>query len=244
MVQSRMCHVYIDFIDLLLLGVLILRRTSKPGSVTSKDAYESSSLSATLNTPPQLPPLTYIRHHRISLLYPPSSPIPPLSPGLIPSMPLPQPKLATPTRPSEQHEEQHAEHHTHNDGLSLVNQPNHPPNRITFILRLCALQNLPAGNWSYTPELGTLVNTWAQRSIVMAAPSSSPHGLGITALAHACLTDLCHTVWSAQREGRENDVLSGSEMRTLEGVGWDLGWAGWRIRLAGCWLREQERAVG
>ncbi|KAK4100875.1 hypothetical protein N658DRAFT_524414 [Parathielavia hyrcaniae] len=258
------------FVDLLLLAVLILRPTSKPGSVTSKDPYESSSASTT-DVPPQLPPLTSMHHHRISLPYPPSSPTP------TPTPPLSPPTHSTQAQPLDHHPKQHNKNN--NKPLPSIHPPNHhhhPPNRIALILRLCALQNLPSGNWSYTPELGTLLNTWAQRSIVMPPPppplrlsssssSSSfssysashldpdPHHhqpqqgqqrqqvLGLTALAHACLTDLCHTVWAAQREGRENDVLSMAEMRALEGVGWDLGWVGWRIEVAGGWLRGWER---
>lgn len=60
---------------------------------------------------------------------------------------------------------------------------------------------------------------------------------GVTALATACLTDLCHTVWAAQREGREAELLSREELASLEAVGWDLGWVSERVGKAGGWLR-------
>jgi hypothetical protein len=134
-------------------------------------------------------------------------------------------------------------HLNSNPNRDLDDDDNQPPfnptanlnlnNRITLILRLCALQHLPQGNWSYTPELGALLNTWAKRDIVMA-----PTAHGLTALAHACLIDLTQTIWTAQREGRENQVLSAEEMWSLEEVGWDLGWVSRRIEVAGRWLRN------
>ncbi|KAK3318392.1 hypothetical protein B0H66DRAFT_557088 [Apodospora peruviana] len=59
---------------------------------------------------------------------------------------------------------------------------------------------------------------------------------GVTALAHACLTDLWEYVWSAQREGRDRSALSAAELTSLQMVNWDLGWAKHALDRATTWM--------
>ncbi|KAK4166023.1 hypothetical protein QBC43DRAFT_314777 [Cladorrhinum sp. PSN259] len=103
-----------------------------------------------------------------------------------------------------------------------------PQNRISVIRRLSALQH-PDGHWDYTPELASLVKLWGGRELM-----SPAHG--VTALTHACMTDLCNYVWTAQREGREHERLSTAELISLEEINWDLGWARLAIERAEGWV--------
>ncbi|GAB1318844.1 hypothetical protein MFIFM68171_09054 [Madurella fahalii] len=103
-----------------------------------------------------------------------------------------------------------------------------PLNRIDVIRRLCALQH-PDGHWDYSPELAELVKLWGGRELM--APAH-----GVTALTHACLTDLCNYVWTAQREGREHECLGSEELISLQGIHWDLGWAKNALDRAEFWL--------
>jgi hypothetical protein len=59
---------------------------------------------------------------------------------------------------------------------------------------------------------------------------------GVTALTHACLMDLCNYVWTAQREGREQQMLSSPELISLQSINWDLGWAKNALDRAGVWM--------
>lgn len=101
-------------------------------------------------------------------------------------------------------------------------------NRIDVIRRLCSLQH-PDGHWDYAPELADLVRLWGGRELM--APAH-----GVTALSSACLTDLCNYVWAAQREGREQNLLSQAEMISLQTVNWDLSWAKNAIDRATAWM--------
>ncbi|KAK4244280.1 hypothetical protein C7999DRAFT_35364 [Corynascus novoguineensis] len=138
-------------------------------------------------------------------------------------------------------------------------------NRITLILAIARLQDPRVGTWAPTAELTALLEAWAGGCRFGAINTtnnnnsnnminlniggqghgnngnSQSYGHGATALAHACLIDLCQTVWTAQREGREAAVLSAEELRTLEGLGWDLGWVAARIRRAGEFLERRRR---
>lgn len=103
-------------------------------------------------------------------------------------------------------------------------------NRVDAIRRLCALQH-PDGHWDHSPELAELVRQWSGRDLTL-----SPARPGATALAHACLTDLCNTVWTAQREGREHECLGADELASLQAVHWDLGWAKHALDRAAAWM--------
>ncbi|KAL2200441.1 hypothetical protein P885DRAFT_66126 [Corynascus similis CBS 632.67] len=257
-------------VDLVLLGVLLFTvgrqqfGNSEKGSVTS-DSMES---------PPQLPPLSPIQHHRISLPYPPpealrlarNQHIPPtifhvpsedeprlsnttdkqLPPSPSPSSPTPPPAHRVPS-------------------YTVIDPTTGRVNRINLILALAHLQDPCVGIWAPTSELTALLEAWAGGRRLGAINStnynnnnniinlniggqghgnngnSQSYGHGATALAHACLIDLCQTVWTAQREGREAAVLSAEELRTLEGLGWDLGWVAARIRRAGEFLERRRR---
>ncbi|KAK0643527.1 hypothetical protein B0T16DRAFT_459664 [Cercophora newfieldiana] len=101
-------------------------------------------------------------------------------------------------------------------------------NRIDVIRRLCSLQH-PDGHWDYSTELAELVKMWGGRDLM--APAH-----GATALTHACLSDLCNYVWTAQRDGREHESLSAAELISLQGVNWDLGWAKNAMDRAAAWM--------
>ncbi|KAH8889734.1 hypothetical protein GQ53DRAFT_190563 [Thozetella sp. PMI_491] len=101
-------------------------------------------------------------------------------------------------------------------------------NRLDVIRRMCSLQH-PDGHWDYSPELAELVKLWGGREL-----AAAPHG--VTALANACLSELCNYVWSAQREGREQTSLSQVELISLQMVNWDLTWAKHAIDRATAWM--------
>jgi hypothetical protein len=109
-----------------------------------------------------------------------------------------------------------------------------PHNRIDTIRRLCALQH-PDGHWDYSLELAALVKRWGGREVM------APTRPGVTSLAHACLADLCNCVWTAQREGREDVILSAGEMESFERVHWDLGWARFAIQRAVRWMADGQQ---
>jgi len=92
-----------------------------------------------------------------------------------------------------------------------------PSNRVDVIRRICSLQH-PDGHWDYSDELAELARLWGGRELM--APAH-----GVTALTHASLLDLCNYVWTAQREGREQEALTAAEMISLQSVNWDLTWA-------------------
>ncbi|KAK3292338.1 uncharacterized protein B0H64DRAFT_467119 [Chaetomium fimeti] len=248
------------FIDIMLAAFFLLAVRRQQTQEPEEEYFTSRSLEA----PPQLPPFTPIHHHRISLPYPPPTATPPnrnphLSPTIIPVAPERQPQRPQrqqPPSPRETHQNQrqqphqphrHHHHHHHQPSLSskplpalpplplppLTLSPTTPPNRIALILHLTHLQNPRTGHWPPSPELTTLLHAWTGGRGAVA-----PGGRGATALAHACLTELCGRVWAAQREGREGEVLSAEELRVLEGVGWDLRWVEGRIGRAGGWLER------
>jgi hypothetical protein len=226
-----------SFIDIILLGISLLDVTRQQALESGKSSFVSTESSQAPQvclapfvhfhtylvpplTLPQLPPLTPLDRYRISLPYHRPTSNLPEGPTVIRVPSSPRPHRPAPNR-RHQHE-QPAPWYFHTD-------PYAPPNRITLILSLCHLQQ-PAGNFPATAALTALLKTWTGgREVHITAH-------GATALAHACLTDLCHTVWRAQREGREEAVLSRAELQALERVGWDLGWVGEHIRRAGGWL--------
>lgn len=120
-------------------------------------------------------------------------------------------------------------------------------NRVALILAIVRLQDPRTGSWAPAADLTGLLQAWAAGSRRAAATHININinigSHGTTALAQACLIDLCQTVWTAQREGTEAVVLSAQELRSLECVGWNLGWVAERIRQAGSWL-EKKRGRG
>ena len=109
-----------------------------------------------------------------------------------------------------------------------ISYPYDPRNRIDVICRLCSLQQSD-GRWDYSLELADLVKMWGGRELM-----SPAHG--VTALAHACLLDLCNHVWAAQREGSEHASLSAAELISLQTLNWDLSWAKIAIDQATAWM--------
>ncbi len=109
-----------------------------------------------------------------------------------------------------------------------TNYPYDRRNRIDVIRRLCSLQH-PDGHWDYSPELAELVKFWGGRELMTPAH-------GVTALANACLTELCNYVWAAQRDGREQSSLSQVELISLQTVNWDLTWAKNAMDRATAWM--------
>ncbi|KAK3988559.1 hypothetical protein QBC44DRAFT_101688 [Cladorrhinum sp. PSN332] len=103
-----------------------------------------------------------------------------------------------------------------------------PQNRISVLRRLSSLQH-PDGHWDFSSELSSLVKLWGGRELM-----SPAHG--VTALTHACMTDLCNYVWQAQREGREHEMLTAAELISLQQINWDLGWARYAVERAGVWM--------
>ncbi|KAM7196371.1 hypothetical protein V8F20_007030 [Naviculisporaceae sp. PSN 640] len=107
-------------------------------------------------------------------------------------------------------------------------------NRITTLRRLSALQN-PQGNWTYTPELASILQLWTGDTISAQTPVYN-----ITVLTHNLILTLREYIWSAQRERREHVALSPAEMDSLKGVNWDLGWVGMGLERAGGWLTQAQ----
>jgi hypothetical protein len=111
----------------------------------------------------------------------------------------------------------------------VVSYPNDPSNRITTIKRICALQS-PAGNWTYSPELASLVRHWTGRDL--AAATGNDDRL-LTLAVNDCLRRLCEYVWAAQGDRAEAERLSPAEMTWFQGLGWDLGFAKVAMERAG-----------
>ncbi|KAL2120456.1 hypothetical protein VTJ04DRAFT_4483 [Mycothermus thermophilus] len=251
---------------LIALSLAATRRPSqpdlpeKPGSSSSSD---SEALPPPPPPPPQLPSLSPLQRQRISFpfsrssrssrsqrssrherrtvrLVTPSSSSPSTNLSSTPPTPPPKPPGYQPRPPMPWY-------------FAVITHPSLPPNRVNLILALCHLQ-LPEGNFPATPLLSHLLSAWTNRPIPLSSGSGSSGSSGsgsgssgstgtetpgATALAHACLTDLCQTIWQAQREGTEGYVLTEEELWSLERVGWDLKWVAPRIELAGRWLRDR-----
>ncbi|KAK4043346.1 hypothetical protein C8A01DRAFT_32473 [Parachaetomium inaequale] len=198
-------------LDLLLLGVFLLTSTNQQPQDPEKASFTSSST----DNPPQLPPLTPLPHHRISLPYPPTATPPPnptrnphIPPTIIPVPPEHRTKPLPPPPPQQQQQHPPQPSPYYHETID----PSAPLNRIHLILALCALQNPHSGNWPPSRELASLLKLWTGgRDVTL---GMGPTGRGATALAHACLIDLCQFVWAAQREGREGEVLSWAEIPT------------------------------
>ncbi|KAL2177248.1 uncharacterized protein P884DRAFT_26579 [Thermothelomyces heterothallicus CBS 202.75] len=250
-------------LDLVLLGLLLPSGRRRENQNSEKGSFTSS----TLDTPPQvwlfpimppfyptqnltrlqLPPLSPIQHHRISLPYAaPETPRPDRNQHIPPTIFIVKPEDEPRVKATEKQL----------PPLPLPLPPSSPPssrripsdtiiepatgrlNRVALILALTRLQDPRTGTWAPTAELTGLLQAWAggRRAISI---NLNIGGHGATALAHACLIDLCQTVWTAQREGTEAAVLSAEELRSLERVGWNLGWVAGRIRQAGAWLERR-----
>lgn len=102
-------------------------------------------------------------------------------------------------------------------------------NRVDVIRRMCDLQHAD-GHWDYSDELAALARRWGGRELTPAAPH------GATALAQACLMELCGHVWAAQRDGTEDTALSAAEVASLQMMHWDLGFARSALDRATAWL--------
>ncbi|KAK4236366.1 hypothetical protein C8A03DRAFT_16976 [Achaetomium macrosporum] len=212
--------------DFLLLGVFnrsVLKQTAQQ---QPKDSQSSSASTPVSALPPQVR-LLPLRHSTPNpdILSPQPIQHPPLS-KLFPRQ---QHSLSVSPLPTTRQQQQQPEppdpdSEPEPEGALL------PKNRITLILALCNLQH-PDGHWPYTPQLAAVLRVWAGGRGEVAVASR-----GVTALAHACLTDLAHYVWRAQREGREYEMLSAAELVELERVGWDLKWVAGCIAAAGRWL--------
>ncbi|KAK4193901.1 hypothetical protein QBC35DRAFT_9241 [Podospora australis] len=109
--------------------------------------------------------------------------------------------------------------------------PYDPTNRIDILRRLCTLQH-PDGHWAFTPELVSLIKTCSGYG--MSPSPSSSHD--VTAQTHACLVDICNSVWTAQREGKEHDLLSPAELASLQAINFDLSWASNAADRAAAWM--------
>lgn len=145
-----------------------------------------------------------------------------------PPQPQPNYNLYHQSQPQPQPQSRTSLHRQQPEPENEYRLPYDPSNRLTTLRRLCALQH-PSGYWPYSPELAALLKHWGNRVVM-----SPAHG--VTALAHATLSDLCHVIWAAQRDGNADRVLSAEEMESLEGVGWDISWAGRAGERAGGWF--------